>query len=83
MLMKGWLEEIIRGLPQGVVGGWKGSIEGNSSACKKGIRIDMTLRRGPCKGNKPCLIYRSNLIAVTRNETWRIYESKLRVWRLS
>ena len=69
MLMKAQLEEIIQGLHQGIVGGQKGSIEGNSSTCKKGITPDMILMRGFSKGNETCLISTSNLVAVIRNES--------------
>jgi len=72
MLMKAQLKEIIRGLSQGVVGGWKGSVEGNSSTCKKGIRPDLILTRGPHNGNEPCHISPSDLIVATMNESWRI-----------
>lgn len=79
MPMKAQLEEIIRELPQGVIRGWKGSIERNNSICKKGVRPDMILTRGLPKGNKPCLISLTSLIAVIKNESWRIYESTLRI----
>ena len=83
MLKKVLLEEIIRGFPQGVVGCWKWSVKGNSNACKKGIILDMIQTRDLRKGNEPCLISPSDLIVVFRNESWRIYESKLMNWRLS
>ena len=69
MLKKALLEESIRGLPQGVVGGWKGCVEGNSSACKKGIIPDMIQTRDFRKGNKPCFVSPSDLIVVIGNES--------------
>lgn len=69
MLKKALLEESIRGLPQGVVGGWKGCVKGNSNACKKGIIPDIIQTRDLHKGNELCLISTSDLIAVIRNES--------------
>ena len=69
MLKKALLEESIRGLPQGVVGGWKGCVEGNSSICKKGIIPDMIQMRDPYKGNELCLISLSDLIAAIEKES--------------
>lgn len=69
MLMKGRLKEIIQGLSQGVIRVWKGSVEENSSAYRKGIRSNLILMKGPSKGNKLCLITARDLITVTRNES--------------
>lgn len=78
MLMMGQWEEISRGLPRGVIGGWQGSVEKNNSACMKGIKLNLILMKGLCKRNEPFLISPSNLIVVTENESWRIYESRFR-----
>ena len=83
MLKKALLEKIIPGLLQGVVRGWKRKVERNNSSCKKVIILDMIPMKDLHKGNKPCLISLSDLIAVIERESWRIYESKLRTWRLS
>ncbi|KAK9995951.1 hypothetical protein SO802_020637 [Lithocarpus litseifolius] len=63
------LVEIIRRLPEGVVEGWKGSIERNNNTCKKGIRPSMIQTKGLRKGNKQCLISPNDLTAVIGNES--------------
>lgn len=55
----------------------KGSEEGNSRACKKGIILDMILMRGLRKGNEPCLISPSNLIAVNLQKQVKDLEIQL------
>ena len=69
MLKKALLEEIIRVLPQGVIGGWKGRVERNISTCKKVIIPDMIQMRDPYKGNELCLISLSDLIAAIEKES--------------
>ena len=52
MLKKRQLGETILGLHHGVKGGWRGSVEESSNACKKGIRLDLISTKDPCKGNE-------------------------------
>lgn len=76
MLMKGQQEEIIQRLHQGVVAGWKGSIEHNNSTCRKGMKLGLILMNGLHKGSILRHTSLNNLIAMTENESWKIYESK-------
>ena len=69
MLRNGQQEEIIRRLHQGVIGGWRRSIEGNSSTCKKGMKLGSILMKGLHKGSVLCHTSLNDLIAMTKNES--------------
>nr|POE73409.1 hypothetical protein CFP56_08714 [Quercus suber] len=63
MLKKDRLGEMIHGPCLEAKGGWKGSVEESSNACKKGIRLDLIRMKDPRKGNEPYLTSPSNRIA--------------------
>lgn len=56
---------------------------GEQQCMQEVYQPSMIQTKGLFKGNEPYLISPSDLIAAIGNERWRIYESKLRTWRLS
>ena len=81
MLKKDQLGEIIQGPCLEAKGGWKGSVEESSNACKKGIRPDLIRMKDPCKRNEMYLTFSSNRIAVSQTKNWKTYESWSKSWR--